>query len=87
MGPPILEGYMMSTTHDRNHNQESPLEEEINTERADRRSFLTKAIGSAGVMALLGMSVAGCEKSSDRCDSDYDEDPTDEIGGDPCDSD
>lgn len=81
----------MSAEDDRGRHPEPPsLDDEITTTQADRRSFLTRALGgTAGVMALLAIPATGCgERLSDVCDSDIvDNDPTDVFGGDKCDSD
>ena len=61
--------------------------------RTDRRSFLTRAIGQAGTVALLAVSFGACSSggSDPTCDSDRsDNDPFDApgSGGDTrCDSD
>ena len=77
----------MSTRDHQHHRQERLLDSQITTVKADRRSFLSKAIGT-GALMLGAVSTQGC---SDPCDTDptrADFDPFDPIQiGDACDRD
>ena len=87
---------------DNDHREESLLHGLITAVKSDRRSFLSRAVGTAGTFALGALSVGACSGSgaNDTCDADlsdadpYDNDPVDRLGdapgrgGDPrCDSD
>lgn len=85
---------MTSSDSEQAYGPESSADGRIETVRTDRRSFLTRAIGRAGTVALLAVSAGACSSgggSDPTCDSDRsDNDPTDPIGagGDTrCDSD
>ena len=85
----------MIKASNRDRRAERPADGVIATVKSDRRSFLARAVGTAGTFALAALSAGACSSGS-NCDSDdtdrdpYDTDPTDRLGdrvgqgGDPC---
>ena len=89
----------MTDTDDRDRRTQALLDDLVTTVRRDRRSFLARAVGTAGTFALAALSAGACGGSGDQSDVDVTDtdprnaDPFDPLGdpvgggGDPSDSD